>query len=255
MQPIEFTDAHGLMHFLSNGSPAELAPLYVLAAMSMVTWCIIALKAIQAVQLRRRAGVFVRRCWQGGDAALIGAYLARHAARDPWTRLTLVGLAARDHLANLPGDTLDLLGTPEHFLTRTLRRGIGREAVELESGLTALATVASMAPFVGLFGTVWGIYHALIAIGTGGQSSLDQVAGPVGETLIMTALGLATAMPAVAAHNIFVRSKRRIIADLDDFAHDLFVFLATSGDPVRAVAPNFCPPRQSATAVLELAST
>ncbi len=251
VQPFQLPDTYGLSHFVSFGSPAELAPLYVLAAMSVLTWCVIVLKAIQVLRLRWRGGGFLRRCWASGDAALIGVHLARYAARDPWSRLTAAGLAARAQLAGIAGDAQATLGTPEQFLTHTLRRAIGREAVELESGLTALATVATLAPFVGLFGTVWGIYHALLAIGAGGQSSLDQVAGPVGETLIMTAFGLATAMPAVAAHNVFVRSKRRILADLDGFAHELLVFLAGGGAPV---APAFCPPRQPGAAVLEMAS-
>jgi biopolymer transport protein ExbB len=97
----------------------------------------------------------------------------------------------------------------------------------MESGLTVLASVGSTAPFVGLFGTVWGVYHALINIGMSGQGTLDKVAGPVGEALIMTALGLAVAIPAVLAYNGFVRSNRVVLAQLDSFAHDLFAFLAT----------------------------
>ena len=99
-----------------------------------------------------------------------------------------------------------------------------------------MASVASSAPFIGLFGTVWGIYHALLAIGLSGQSSLDKVAGPVGEALIMTALGLAVAIPAVLAYNYFSRSNRLVLAELDGFAHDLFAFMVTG---IRAYAPNY----------------
>jgi biopolymer transport protein ExbB len=87
--------------------------------------------------------------------------------------------------------------------------------------------VASSAPFVGLFGTVWGIYHALMAIGMSGQGTLDKVAGPVGEALIMTAIGLAVAIPAAVAYNAFARANRNTLAELDSFAHDVFAFLAT----------------------------
>jgi biopolymer transport protein ExbB len=90
-----------------------------------------------------------------------------------------------------------------------------------------LASVGSTAPFVGLFGTVWGVYHALVAIGLSGQGTLDKVAGPVGEALIMTALGLAVAIPAVLAYNAFVRSNRLVLAQLDAYAHDLYAVLTT----------------------------
>jgi biopolymer transport protein ExbB len=97
----------------------------------------------------------------------------------------------------------------------------------MESGLTILASVGATAPFVGLLGTVWGIYHALIAIGVSGAGTLDKVAGPVGEALIMTALGLFVAIPAVLGYNFIVRGNRVTLARLDGFAHDLFSFLAT----------------------------
>jgi biopolymer transport protein ExbB len=97
----------------------------------------------------------------------------------------------------------------------------------LETGLTFLATVGSTAPFVGLFGTVWGIFHALVRIGATGETSLDQVAGPVGEALIMTALGLAVAVPAVLGYNLLVRNNRVIIASFHAFAEDLLAYLTT----------------------------
>ncbi len=97
----------------------------------------------------------------------------------------------------------------------------------MEYGNTYLATVASSAPFVGLFGTVWGIYHALLAIGMSGQSTLDKVAGPVGEALIMTAIGLAVAIPAAVAYNTFTRANRNALGELNAFAHELFTLLAT----------------------------
>jgi biopolymer transport protein ExbB len=109
-----------------------------------------------------------------------------------------------------------------------LRNGIDQEAARVEHGLTILASAGSAAPYVGLFGTVWGIYHALIQIGLSGQGTLDKVAGPVGEALIMTALGLAVAIPAVLAYNAFNRRNRLWLARLDAFAHDLYV-LTTVG--------------------------
>ena len=99
-----------------------------------------------------------------------------------------------------------------------------RSARELESGLSVLASVGATAPFVGLFGTVWGIYHALAAIGASGQASLDRVAGPVGEALVMTALGIAVAVPAVLAYNFLLRANRDVSRALDGFAQDLHAF-------------------------------
>ncbi|HZX31227.1 MAG TPA: MotA/TolQ/ExbB proton channel family protein, partial [Rhodocyclaceae bacterium] len=111
--------------------------------------------------------------------------------------------------------------------TRSLKRAIDEDRSHLEFGQTFLATVASAAPFVGLFGTVWGIYHALIAIGMSGQGTLDKVAGPVGEALIMTGIGLAVAIPAAIAYNAFARANRNTLSRLNSFAYDVFAFLAT----------------------------
>ena len=112
-------------------------------------------------------------------------------------------------------------------MLRALLQAITHERVRLEQGLAFLASVGSAAPFIGLFGTVWGIYHALLAIGAAGQSSLDKVAGPVGEALIMTGFGLAVALPAVLVYNFFVRRNRLKLAALEAFAYDLFALLVT----------------------------
>jgi biopolymer transport protein ExbB len=113
------------------------------------------------------------------------------------------------------------------FLTRAMRRVIDEETTRLENGLTVLASVGATAPFVGLFGTVWGVYHALVTIGNSGSASLEQIAGPVGESLIMTGLGLAVAIPAVLGYNALVRGNRVLLGRLDAFAYDLFAFLTT----------------------------
>jgi len=113
------------------------------------------------------------------------------------------------------------------MITRVLRSEITQASSRMESGLTFLASVGSTAPFVGLFGTVWGIYHALLAIAASGQVQIDKVAGPVGEALIMTAAGLAVAIPAVLAYNAFVRVNRIALAELDGFAHDLLALMLT----------------------------
>jgi biopolymer transport protein ExbB/TolQ len=113
------------------------------------------------------------------------------------------------------------------FLTRAMRQSIVRSSAKLESGLTALASIGTIAPFVGLFGTVWGIYHALLGIASAGSASIDKISGPVGEALIMTAAGLFVAIPAALAYNAFVRFNRVELAELDGFAHDLHAYLNT----------------------------
>src|SRR6185436_17162813 len=118
-------------------------------------------------------------------------------------------------------------GGSNELVTRVLRNGMDQEGANVEHGLTILASAGSAAPYIGLFGTVWSIYHALVSVGLSGQGTLDKVAGPVGEALIMTALGLAVAIPAVLAYNGFVRSNRLVLSKLDSYAHDLFAVLTT----------------------------
>jgi biopolymer transport protein ExbB len=113
------------------------------------------------------------------------------------------------------------------WLTRSLRNSIDESTARLQSGLAVLASVGSTAPFVGLFGTVWGIYHALLAISVAGQATIDKVAGPIGEALIMTALGLAVAIPAVLGYNALVRGNKGVLGKLNRFAHDLHAYFLT----------------------------
>ena len=157
----------------------------------------------------------------------VGKHLDEHHPVEPFSHLTWHGLAAVRHHQQQGANKLDEAGSPAEFITRAMRRVVDEETARMESGLTVLASVGSTAPFVGLFGTVWGVYHALINIGMSGQGTLDKVAGPVGEALVMTALGLAVAIPAVLAYNTMVRGNRVVLAQLDSFAHDLFAFLTT----------------------------
>ena len=115
-------------------------------------------------------------------------------------------------------------------LLRELRTALRASTARLDAGQTWLASIGATAPFVGLFGTVWGIYHALIGIASAGQVSIDRVAGPVGEALIMTALGLAVAIPSVLAYNAYARLARTVVADLDGFARDLHAYCIAHPD-------------------------
>jgi biopolymer transport protein ExbB len=112
-------------------------------------------------------------------------------------------------------------------MARSLKNGVDTSAGQLQKGLTFLASTGATAPFIGLFGTVWGIYHALIAISSSGSAQIDQVAGPIGEALIMTAFGLAVAIPAVLGYNTINRNNRLVVADLNRFANDLLAYFVT----------------------------
>jgi biopolymer transport protein ExbB len=114
------------------------------------------------------------------------------------------------------------------WVSMSIQRAIGNVQSRMQNGLAFLATVGSTAPFVGLFGTVWGIYHALVKIGISGQASIDKVAGPVGESLIMTAIGLAVAVPAVLGYNWLVRRNKAVLEQLNAFGSDLYAVLLIS---------------------------
>jgi biopolymer transport protein ExbB len=191
----------------------------LLLVMSVASWVVILWKA----WLLRRAGGDVARStaafWQSGSLA---DARERVAAFD---REGLVLPLIEASQAQAPG-SLAAAGDRAQQLTRLLRDALHRVLDKLQFGQVLLATVGSTAPFVGLLGTVWGIYHALTGIAAAGQISIDKVAGPVGEALIMTAAGLAVAIPAVLGYNVFGRRIGRIEADLEGFARDLRELLA-----------------------------
>jgi len=225
--------SYGIAGFLAQTDGFGRTIAFVLLAMSVATWYLIVAKAIQVLAARRRSQRFLDVFRDTTALGQVAAHLEEHHPTEPFSHLAYHGiLAARHHRlhgADKPGEA----AAGAEFVTRSMRRVIDEETARIESGLTVLASIGSTAPFIGLFGTVWGVYHALIAIGASGQGTLDKVAGPVGEALIMTAFGLAVAIPAVLAYNAFVRSNRLTLAKLDSFAHDLFALL-TTGSPVNA---------------------
>lgn len=148
-------------------------------------------------------------------------------ADNTFARLAIQGFNASEHHNCYTAQRSAEGRYQDEFIAQALRRTIGQEAMQMETGLTLLASVGSVAPFVGLFGTVWGIYHALGSIAVGGQATVYKVAGPVGEALIMTALGLAVAIPAVLAYNSLVRNNRLLLGELESYAHDLHTYLTT----------------------------
>jgi biopolymer transport protein ExbB len=217
----------GVAHFLGQADGLAKFLLLALLMMSVVTWYLILGKSYANWRMKRSSTQFLSRFWDAPGLASVAAHLTGNGGHDPYSQMTHYGLQAAEQYRNKTGQRLVESGSADEFLTRALRRAIGQNAARLEYGHTLLASIASSAPFIGLFGTVWGIYHALINIGMSGSGGLDQVAGPVGEALIMTALGLAVAIPAVLAYNLFNRSKRMVLTELDGFAHDLFAFMST----------------------------
>lgn len=214
------------MHFLHNADTIALVILVVLVLASVISWYLILTKTLHNGLAIHRSRRFLAFFWDAPSIGAVAAYLDGHKCKDPFSRLAYQGVVARAHVDH-HGEHMADAETGGEFLTRTLRRVIDEQTARAESGLTTLAAVGSTAPFIGLLGTVWGIYHALIAIARTGSSGLAQVAGPVGEALIMTAIGLAVAIPAVLGYNFLVRSNRMMLARLDGFAYDLFTFLTT----------------------------
>lgn len=207
------------LDLLTAGDAIHRLVAWLLLAMSVASWVVILYK----LWVLRRAGHDVQRgtaaFWQA--PALEGA-AERVAAFDRGGLLRPLLAATQAPAAG----TLAGTGPRGQQLTRLLRGALHQGTQRLQFGQVLLATVGSTAPFVGLLGTVWGIYHALTGISSAGQITISQVAGPVGEALVMTAAGLAVAIPAVLAYNWFGRSIARIEAELEGFAFDLRDLLA-----------------------------
>jgi len=203
--------------FAHSSSIAVAATLWLLAAFSVATWMLILAKATQFIRAtggnRRYANSF-RAAPNLQSAAEVSDN------RSAYSRLAAIGFGVLRHAP--PSDS----GSDEHafdrheLLERNLKQQVLRERRTLEGGLAVLASVGSTAPFVGLFGTVWGIMSAMKDISRIGNASIDVVAGPIGEALLATGIGIAVAIPAVLAFNFFVRRVKSVTADLDDFAND-----------------------------------
>ncbi|MGS0497695.1 MotA/TolQ/ExbB proton channel family protein [Pseudoalteromonas sp. S1727] len=201
-----------------------------LLLMSVASWSVITIKAVKLFRLQRCA-LKVNGFWHFKDIHTEIKHLdTRSGHPTPFSQLVNEGLNAKAHYQQhkneLHGD-LNLT----HWLTTCLRHSIDGSKAELQRGLAILASVGATAPFIGLLGTVWGIYHALINIGISGQASIDKVAGPVGEALIMTAFGLAVAIPAVLGYNALTRGNTQVIERLNFFAHEVHAYLVIGSAP------------------------
>jgi len=225
--------------FITNGGVVSITVALILLVMSVASWYLIITKTYQAMRLRNASNEFSEKFW---DASSIDLAMRGNDQSTPVARLASQAIEAAEHHQRHATQRLADACNQDEFVARSMRRTISQEGAEIEHGLTVLASVGSVSPFVGLFGTVWGIYHALASISLSGQATLDKVAGPVGEALIMTALGLAVAIPAVLAYNALVRSNRVLMNQLENFAHDLHILLTTGSalpagaNPKQAVA-------------------
>ena len=214
----------GLASVWTQGDLVTKGVAIVLLVMSLASWMVIVLKALDIIKYKKLAKQS-EDFWHSEDFAAGVAKLGNDPT-NPFRHLALEGREATAHHRNTKVHLHDSLDVSD-WVTRSLRNNIDAFTARLQSGLAILASVGSTAPFIGLFGTVWGIYHALVAIGTSGQSTIDKVAGPIGEALIMTALGLAVAIPAVLGYNALVRGNKSILSKLNSFAHDLHAYFVT----------------------------
>ncbi|MEW5771647.1 MAG: MotA/TolQ/ExbB proton channel family protein [Pseudomonadota bacterium] len=210
-----------MIHY--SASTAVNLALTLLVLFSLVTWAMIFAKGWLQWRMRRDNQTFAQRFWQAAD--LEAAAQVAKAAEGSLASLARAGF---DTLASLgEHKTLQGAGDRQVVMERSLSQQVRKEQHRLESGLMLLASIGSTAPFVGLFGTVWGIMNAMENIARSGSAGLEVVAGPVGEALMATAVGIAAAVPAVLAYNYGVRVTRLSVAEMDRFANDFMSLACT----------------------------
>jgi biopolymer transport protein ExbB len=209
---------YGLTALWEQGDFVAKTTLIILAIMSLFSWYIILTKVWDQAKLKKSAKAVEKNFW---NAPSVKDGIERLKKGDDFRNVAEDGLRAASHHDGRLTDRIDL----HEWITLSLQRSVEIVNGKLQTGLAFLASVGSTAPFIGLFGTVWGIYHALIAIGLAGQASIDKVAGPVGEALIMTAFGLFVAVPAVLGYNWLIRRNRSVQDGLRNFAADLHAYL------------------------------
>ncbi|CAG9269657.1 MotA/TolQ/ExbB proton channel family protein [Paraburkholderia unamae] len=235
---------YGLANVWQTGDFVTRGILGVLMLMSVLSWTVMIFKLFAFMRIRRASGRTDAQFWRAPSFAQALGNLRELAERAPETAardnpLLALALAGAEVVQQRPTQTQTQAqdrAELSEWITRRLQHSMDDTMARLQSGLAVLASIGSTAPFVGLFGTVWGIYHALIVIGETGQTSIDHVAGPVGESLIMTAFGLFVAIPAVLGYNGLTRANRTIATRLKRFAHGLHAAFVTGAPwPASAV--------------------
>ena len=212
-------------------SPIVAATLWLLITFSVIAWTLIVMKAWTQWRLSRQNSAFTKTFWSARNLA--EAESSAQQAQGPLAQLCRSGFEVLREIEKDGASSLQNSGDKQDVLERRLRAEMQKELHKLESGLMVLASIGSTAPFVGLFGTVGGIMHALQDISRTGSAGLDVVAGPIGEALIATAVGIATAIPAVLAYNYGLRQVRLYGAELEEFANDFLHLALKSGFSVK----------------------
>ncbi len=218
---------YGIEAIIEHGDFVILGVLGILVIMSVGSWYIMVVRLIDTSILARQANAAQKNFWSAGS---LKEGMAKLEANSAFRTIVDDGLKAAEHHEGKITDAIDL----NEWITMSLQRSTDVVNYKLQSGLAFLASVGSVAPFVGLFGTVWGILNALIAIGVSGQVSIDVVAGPLGEALIMTAIGLFVAVPAVLAYNFFVRRNKVLLERVRNFAADIHAVLLSNNQGSQA---------------------
>ena len=218
--PAAEENPYGLNALWNQGDAVAKGTLLILVIMSMGSWYVIFTKFAEQSKLNKQAKSAQENFWSAGSVRQGAEALAKGSA---FRFIAEKGLEGASKHTGMLG-AIDF----NDWVTMSIQRAIGNVQSRLQDGLAFLATVGSTAPFVGLFGTVWGIYHALVKIGMSGQASIDKVAGPVGEALIMTAIGLAVAVPAVLGYNWLVRRNKAAMEEVNAFGSDLHAVLLGS---------------------------
>ncbi|MAR91877.1 MAG: MotA/TolQ/ExbB proton channel family protein [Pseudomonadota bacterium] len=223
------TNPYGIMALWEQGDIVIKLVAVSLLVMSVLSWYVILVRSLGLLQLRRLSRT-TQHFWHARSLGEGMQILSTGQRQNPFHKLAEDGQVALDHHTTHQQDLHGKLPLAD-WLTTSLRGSIDESSERLQRGLSVLASVGSTAPFIGLFGTVWGIYHALVGIGVSGQASIDKVAGPVGEALIMTAFGLVVAIPAVLGYNALQRQNKLVLGQLNRFAHQLHAFYLT-GTPI-----------------------
>ena len=216
----EVENPYGLSALWAQGDAVAKGTLLIMIIMSMGSWYVIFTKLAEQSKLNKQAKLARDNFWNAGSVRQGADALEEGSA---FRFIAEKGLEGASKHTGMLG-AIDF----NDWVTMSIQRAMGNVQSRMQDGLAFLATVGSTAPFVGLFGTVWGIYHALVKIGVSGQASIDKVAGPVGEALIMTAIGLAVAVPAVLGYNWLVRRNKAAMEEVNAFGSDLHAVLLAS---------------------------
>jgi biopolymer transport protein ExbB len=248
MQETVVENPYGLGALIQNGNIVSRSILAILLIMSLLTWFIMITKFFDQRKTRLQAISAEKEFW--ACTSLTDAISKLKGTSNPFRALAETGKQAYEYHEANKTRLSGAIGTSE-WITESLQRTADMVISRMQAGLPVLASVGATAPFVGLLGTVIGIYNALIAIGVAGQASIDKVAGPVGEALIMTALGLFVAVPAVLGYNILLRRNKQVQERVSHFTHELHAYLIAGAkmglgmdrDPRRQARPRRGPLR------------